>query len=328
LEYTNWKIKIVYDIDKLKQFNINPKDIDLFLLGLQTSSNYKWNWIFIKNLNDFGEDIIPLKGYVDLKTNFDKEGAFLNLNSILIPGTNVYLSQVIKKIKFNPEIKYFRYMDWILVLRVEAYKVPDLTLWEITKQINKILENYPEIKLTYSSDVKDMKQSMLDLKNAFLVWILLMFAVLVLNFWNYWLSLIVFSCIPLLFIWAFLLLIVMWLPFGFAAQLGMFGLIWVWVNDAILLIERYNEKIKENLGEKSFYNIDKILLDTVNSRLKPVFLTTITTVLWLITLAIKDALWGSLAIAFMGWLFTWTLITLVYIPAMLKVCYFRKINQI
>jgi multidrug efflux pump subunit AcrB len=52
-----------------------------------------------------------------------------------------------------------------------------------------------------------------------------MFAVLVLNFGNYKQPLIVFSIIPLLFIGAWWLLILFQIPFGFAAQLGMFGLI-------------------------------------------------------------------------------------------------------
>jgi multidrug efflux pump subunit AcrB len=59
-------------------------------------------------------------------------------------------------------------------------------------------------------------------------------------------------------------------------------------------------------------------LDIIRARFKPVLLTTITTVLWLSTLAIKDDLWWSLAIAFIWWLLLWTIIILVYIPAMLK----------
>jgi len=160
-----------------------------------------------------------------------------------------------------------------------------------------------------------MKQSMKDLWLAFLVGIFLMFIVLVLNFGNYKQSLIVFSIIPLLFIWAWWLLIIFDIPFWFAAQLGMFGLIGVGVNDAILLIERYNELMNNWLWQ----NKDKILLETIKSRLMSVFLTTLTTILWLMTLAVKDALWGSLALSFMWWLTIWTIITLVYIPAMLKI---------
>jgi len=116
-----------------------------------------------------------------------------------------------------------------------------------------------------------------------------------------------------LFIGAFSLLLIFNIPFGFAAQLGIFGLIWVWVNDAILLIERYKEL------KKSWKNKNEILVKTVLSRLLPVFLTTLTTVLWLLTLAVKDELWGSLALSFMWGLLIWTFIILIYIPAVLKV---------
>jgi hypothetical protein len=39
----------------------------------------------------------------------------------------------------------------------------------------------------------------------------------------------------------------------------------------------------------------------------------------LITLAFKDELWWSLAVSFMWWLLLWTLITLLYIPSLIKI---------
>jgi multidrug efflux pump subunit AcrB len=48
------------------------------------------------------------------------------------------------------------------------------------------------------------------------------------------------------------------------------------VNDAILLIERYNnEKSQKN----KYKNSDELILDIIRARFKPVLLTTITTVL-------------------------------------------------
>jgi hypothetical protein len=82
-----------------------------------------------------------------------------------------------------------------------------------------------------------------------------------------------------------------------------------------LLIERYNEisgqkrikrseeitgfnkqddRLKEQdnrMKEEDWGNKKEILLEVVRSRLKPVFLTTLTTVLGLVTLALKDDLW-------------------------------------
>ena len=311
LEYTLGKLEIVYDIDKLKQFNITPSEIDLLIWAIQTSNIYEPEWITLKKLNDYGDDLVDVKAYIFNKT--DK----LSLLNMQIPGRNIYLKQIVKQIKLKPEIKKISHVNWKLVLNVWAYKTKTTSLGEITSQIEKIVEQQrktmPQITMSYGWDVKDMKNSAVDLLKAFVLGIILMFSVLVLHFGNFRQPFLVLSVIPLLLIWAFWTLFFAWYTFSFAAQLGMFGLMWVWVNDAILLIERFNET-KKNTTK----NIDQILLDVVHARLKPVLMTTITTILGLMTLILKDELWGWLALAFAGWLMVGTMIILVYIPAMLK----------
>ena len=200
-----------------------------------------------------------------------------------------------------------------------AFKTKKTSLWEVTpyieEYVKEIEKEIPDVTLDYAWDVKDMQNSMKDLAKAFLLWIILMFSVLVLHFGNFKQPFLVLSVIPFLFIWAIFALTLLWLPFSFPAQLGMFGLMWVWVNDAILLIERYNN---EKDSDKKYKNSDELILDVIRARFKPVLLTTLTTVLGLTTLAVKDELWWSLAVAFIGGLFLWTFIILVYIPAMLR----------
>ena len=308
LEYWNWKIKILYDLDKIMQFNLNVSDLNAFLLSLYSKKwDYEWQALKVSNVSNLWKDTISIQTYV----NFPEKN--INLDSLIIPWTNIYFSEIIKDIKLNPDVRYYKHLDWTPVLQISAYKNPDVLLWPITKRIQKIVEKNKNVQLYYASDIKDMKQSWKDLWIAFMIGIFLMFAVLVLNFSNYFYPLVIFSIIPLLFIGAFSLLLIFNIPFGFAAQLGMFWLIWVWVNDAILLLERY-EELKKTLKNKN-----EILIKTVLSRLLPVFLTTLTTILWLITLAVKDELWGSLALSFMWGLLIWTFIILLYIPAVLKV---------
>lgn len=308
LEYGNWKIQILYDLDKIKQLNLNISDLNSFLLSFYSKKwDYRWQSLWISSLSNLWKDIVPVQSYIEFSWKN------LDFNSMIIPWTNIYFSQVIKKIVLNPDVRYYKHLDWKPVLNISAYKTPDTLLWPITTKIQQIVSKDKNIQIYYASDIKDMKKSWKDLGIAFMVGIFLMFAVLVLNFWNYSYPLIIFSIIPLLFIGAFALLLIFDIPFGFAAQLGMFGLIWVWVNDAILLIERY-EELKKTWEDK-----DEILIKTVVSRLKPVFLTSLTTVLWLATLAVKDALWWSLALSFMWGLIIWTLIILLYIPAVLKI---------
>ena len=307
LEYGNWKVQIIYDLDKIRQLNLNISDINAFLLSFYSKNwNYEWQALWVASVSNLWKDIIPIQSYI----NFSWEN--IDFDSMIIPWTNVYFSEIIKSINLNPDVRYYIHLDGKPVLNISAYKKPDALLWPITTQIQKVVEKDKNIQLYYASDIKDMKQSWKDLWIAFMVGIFLMFAVLVLNFSNYFYPLVIFSIIPLLFIGAFALLLLFDIPFGFAAQLGMFGLIWVWVNDAILLLERYEEL------KKTWNNKNEILIKTVLSRLLPVFLTTLTTVLWLATLVVKDALWGSLALSFMGGLALWTFIVLLYIPAVLK----------
>jgi len=310
LEYTNWKIDITWDVEKLKQFEITAMELDLLIASVESSSNYEPNWILLKKLDDYSSDLIEIKAYTKVWEN--------NVLDIMIPGRDIYLRQLIRDIDLTGEVKNLNHSDSKLILNIWAYKTKETSLWSITPKIEESIEkqskNTEWVRLEYAWDVQDMQNSMTDLMKAFFIWIIFMFSVLVLHFWNFRQPFLVLSVIPFLFIWAFILLIVTWLPFSFPAQLWLFGLMWVWVNSAILLIERYNEETKL----RKFKNDNKLILHVIKSRFKPVLLTTLTTILWLSTLAIKDDLWWSLAVAFIWWLMLWTMIILIYIPAMLK----------
>ncbi len=311
LEYTNWKMEIIWDIEKLKQFNITSKELDLLIASIENSSNYEPNGVLLKKLDDYSNDLIEVKAYTKIWEN--------SILDIQIPWRDIYLKQLIKKVDIKWEVKSLIHSDSKLILNIWAYKTPETSLWNITPKIEEVVEKVKKeiswVDLAYAGDVKDMQNSMKDLAKAFWIWIMLMFSVLVLHFWSFKQAFLVLSVIPFLFIWAILLLTTSWLPFSFPAQLGMFWLMWVWVNDAILLIEKYNNEKKQ---KEKYKNSDELILDVIRARFKPVLLTTLTTILWLSTLAIKDDLWGSLAIAFIWGLLLWTFIILVYIPSMLK----------
>ena len=57
----------------------------------------------------------------------------------------------------------------------------------------------------------------------------------------------------------------------------------------------------------------RAIIDSSKSRLRPVMMASLTTILGMIPL-IPDALFGSLAVTIMGGLFMGTIITLIFIP--------------
>ena len=115
LEYTNGKAKVTYDLDKLSQLGITPAELDTFLFGINQEAeggnyltDYKGNGIPITSLNDFGKDVIPVSGFVSYKSN---SGQTINFKDLMIPGTNVYVSSVVKDIKIESQIKSIRHLE-------------------------------------------------------------------------------------------------------------------------------------------------------------------------------------------------------------------------
>ena len=221
-----------------------------------------------------------------------------------------FISQISKEKDLETELKNIQHLDTKLQISLEADKSSDIALWAITTKIDEIIKENPlpeNLSFKYNSNISDQKKSTWDLWAALWVWVLLMFLILVWQFNSIWISLIVLTSTLLSVIWIVAFLWMFGLSFSFPAQLWIFWVIWVWVNNAILFTDLFNTKKQKDLK--------KDLSDTITQRFPAIFLTTFTTIAWLVTLAIKDELWWSLAIAFMWWLAVNVFITLIYLPA-------------
>lgn len=329
LEYSNWKVKIVYDLDKLSQLNLSVSELNTFLYWLNQKwtdtsylTDYKWSGIDITSLADFWKDVIPVKWYID----YDYASwSTINFSDLMIPWTSIYFSDVIKEMKLEPQIKSFQHSEWDLVIKVESNKSPTLSLWAIKTKVDEIWKKSSKVKIVYWWDIKDMNQSSADLWLSFVVGFILMFAIFVFNFWNFRQAFVLMATIPLFLTWALFFLLIAWLPFSMMVWVWLFGLIWVWLAHIIYLVNRFNELLHNAEWSKS---LDEVILNSVKSRLEPVFLTTTITSLWLFVLAYSDDFWRAFALSFAWWLIIWTTITLVFIPSAMKILYRNyKINN-
>jgi multidrug efflux pump subunit AcrB len=103
-------------------------------------------------------------------------------------------------------------------------------------------------------------------------------------------------------------------PFGFIAMLGVIGLIGVLVNDSLVLVNHVND-----LREKKRHEDLKILVSVgTSNRLRPILMTTLTTVAGLMPLAYgvggKDPYMAPMALALTWGLVFATPITLLLVP--------------
>ena len=135
------------------------------------------------------------------------------------------------------------------------------------------------------------------------------FMILMVQFKSFSLPLLIFMTIPLSAIGSIAGLYISGLPISFTALLGIVSLLGIVVNNAIILID-YIRKEMEN-GTK----IQKACTNAANRRLRPILLSTITTVIGLIPLVIGTSqLFKPMAVALMSGLMVSTLLTLVVIP--------------
>jgi len=111
-------------------------------------------------------------------------------------------------------------------------------------------------------------------------------------------------------------------PFGFMSVLGVFALVGIVVNNAIVLLEVIEDRRRAGAP------IDDALADAIGARIRPILLTTATTVSGLLPLAFSSStLWPPLAWAMISGLVASTALTLVVVPALYRVIFRDREEQ-
>ena len=134
---------------------------------------------------------------------------------------------------------------------------------------------------------------------------------LVLQFNSYRRPAIIMLTIPLVIIGAVAGLMVSNAFFSFTAMLGIFSLFGIIVNNGIVLIDRID--IERENGK----NIRNAIIDACLARMRPILMTTLTTILGLIPMAMfGGAMWYPMAVVIMGGLAIGSILTLGFVPVL------------
>lgn len=137
--------------------------------------------------------------------------------------------------------------------------------------------------------------------------IVLMIAILIFLFKDYRKPIIIICCIPLLAIGIVGAMLLTGQSFTFCAIVGALGLIGMMTKNCIVLLDEIGEQIHSGV------NPAKALISSSESRLRPVMMASLTTILGMIPL-LSDPLFGSMAVTIMGGLLFSTLATLLFVP--------------
>lgn len=186
----------------------------------------------------------------------------------------------------------------------------------------------PEVDIVFKGEDEDQKEAANFLMGAFLTALFLMTAILVLQFNSFYQSILVLSAIIFSTAGVLLGLLVTGNAFGIVmGGIGVIALAGIVVNNNIILIDTYNDMRKNGMEPR------EALLRTGAQRLRPVFLTSVTTVLGLMPMVLAINLdivnqdvsigapstqwWIQLSSAIAGGLTFATLLTLLLTPCML-----------
>lgn len=138
---------------------------------------------------------------------------------------------------------------------------------------------------------------------------LFMFIITVLLFNSLRSALVIWACVPLAIIGVSFGLLLLGAPFGFIALLGFLSLSGMLVKNCIVLLEQINLELSE--GKAAF----NAVFDSAVSRVRPVSMAAITTILGMIPL-LGDVFFASLAVVIMFGLGFATILTLVFMPVL------------
>ena len=143
---------------------------------------------------------------------------------------------------------------------------------KIRNQQKKYLSKYPDLSLNFSGEDEDTKESLQSLRRAFILALILIYFLLILTFQSFIWPLIIVLAIPIgavSVIWA---LFIHGQPLSFMGMLGVVALAGVIVNNAIVFVDFVMKERKEGMDK------NKSICRAGEKRLRPIVLTTLTTV--------------------------------------------------
>lgn len=204
--------------------------------------------------------------------------------------------------------------------RVNQDEPYDRVVKSIESSLSK-LSVPPQYKIKVAGQEVRRQESVQNLTFALILSIILVYMVLASQFESLLHPFTILLAIPFAVVGAILAFFVLGMPLNMMGFIGIILLGGIAVNNSIMIVDCINQN-KEN-GMR----LREAILDAAERRLRPIMMTTMTTILGLLPLTLgfgeSAALRAPIAIAVIGGMVTSTLLTLVIIP-----CYYESIENI
>lgn len=169
-------------------------------------------------------------------------------------------------------------------------------------------------EITWGGEYESSKDAQEALFGSLPMGYLLMFIITMLLFNSLRKPLVIWFTVPLSIIGVSIGLLAMDMPFSFTAFLGLLSLSGMILKNGIVLLDQIN--IELSSGKDPY----QAIFDSAISRVRPVSMAALTTILGMIPL-VFDAFFGSMAITIMAGLGFATVLTLIVVPVLFAILY-------
>lgn len=214
-----------------------------------------------------------------------------------------------------------------LTVTAEAAEGYNVTL--LTSQAEQIVKNLDlgdGVSYTFSGENETIMEAMEQLMLMLLLGILLVYLVMVAQFQSLKSPFIVMFTIPLAFTGGFLALLLCGMEVSVISLIGFVMLTGVIVNNGIVLVDYINQLRLEGRERRS------AIVEAGVTRMRPILMTTITTVLGLLDMAVRasagTAMMRPVAVVCIGGLLYATLMTLYVVPCIYDLFHKKELRRV
>lgn len=237
-----------------------------------------------------------------------------NLSVANSSGTTVLLGSVLKD-SLGLSSAAITHKDKNRIQTVSAYPDASTDATKVVAEFQKRVDelNLPAgITVSYGGESESINESFTQMFVALIAGLVLMFIILVISFNSIRYTLYLLYIVPLSLIGVLGGLALTGQAISFTSLLGVIGLGGVIINHAIILMDSLIHQLRAH-PDKALIDI---VVDSSETRFRPIVLTTIATVIGMIPLALSNPTWGPFAFTVMFGLVFAICLTLVLVPVL------------
>ncbi|MRX26873.1 efflux RND transporter permease subunit [Kangiella sp. HZ709] len=269
-----------------------------------------------------GNDILPIISRAPSNERADVN----SINDILVQssttGNLIPIAQVVEGFNTQWRDSRLRREDRVWTIKAQSDPLPGNLSSELFERIRPQIESIalpPGYQLEWDGEYGDSKESNENLASTIPLGFLTMVIIVLLLFNAIKQTVVIWLVVPLAIIGVVWGLVVTQIPMEFMGILGVLSLSGLLIKNAIVLVDQMDFEIEE--GKPRF----NAVLDSAASRLRPVMMGTLTTVLGVIPLFF-DAFFQSMAVVLVFGLSFATILTLVIVPVLYSM-FFKITSQ-